>query len=739
VGFVDAASPLIWRQKRKGEFLLTPTATVATVARGAQTRANATNRGPVVLPDKPNMVEVADAECGRGGAVAAKPRSFYLSFATPTAQQSFVACVRHAIDRLAMEQASAAPIAEPAAGGAEDAALRCMPEMAATKSVPDTHIPTPTAPLGVHVSVLQQFARDHPGLTTTELCTTFVKPATLARQCAYIDLLVTDSDARTPTTNLPLVGPATCFVSHAWMCKYEDVLDCINQHNTKHPDTYFWFDLVTNNQHKATSFPFEWWCTTFKESIRGIGSVLLCMLPWDNPIPLTRAWCLFEMYSTIDVAAQMHVAIPASQRPAFKQAMGEDFDTITDVLVALDGEKASATNPADKEQIFAVVKTQIEGGFNTLNNTVKNHLREWYLQTCVALATDEQDATLLYNLGIALRQHGDHDRALDMLEESLHIKLATLGENDPSTAVSYNAIGGVYESEGDYDVALEYYHKDLSITLATLGETHPNTAASYYAIGVVHWNKGDYDEALEHLDKALSITLATLGENHPSTARTYNAIGNVYRSKDDNDKALDYLHKALTIFLATLGENHPSTAITYNAIGNVHESQDNHDKALEYYHKDLSITVAARGENHPKTAASYYAIGNVYLNKGDSDKALEYDHKALAIQLAALGENHPDTAITYNAIGNVYQSEDDYEKALDYYDQALAIQLATLGENHPDTAITYTNVALVYKRQGDAVHAQEMYGRALAIFEATLGRDHPHTETCQSNLDRLSS
>jgi hypothetical protein len=47
---------------------------------------------------------------------------------------------------------------------------------------------------------------------------------------------------------------------------------------------------VTNNQHQATSHPFEWWCTTFRESIKAIGSVLLVMTPWDNPIPLTRVW-----------------------------------------------------------------------------------------------------------------------------------------------------------------------------------------------------------------------------------------------------------------------------------------------------------------------------------------------------------------------------------------------------------------------------------------------------------------
>ena len=59
-----------------------------------------------------------------------------------------------------------------------------------------------------------------------------------------------------------------------------------------------------------------------KESIRDIGSVLLVMTPWDDPIPLWRVWCLFEKYSAIDVQADMHIAFPFFQREAFKAAIG---------------------------------------------------------------------------------------------------------------------------------------------------------------------------------------------------------------------------------------------------------------------------------------------------------------------------------------------------------------------------------------------------------------------------------
>lgn len=222
------------------------------------------------------------------------------------------------------------------------------------------------------------------------------------------------------------------------MCKFDDVLNCLEEHDRAYPDTYFWFDLVTNNQHKATSLPFEWWCTTFKESIRSIGSVLLIMTPWDNPIPLSRAWCLFEMYSTIEVNAQMNVGIPASQKPNFERAIINSYDSITDVMVALDAEKASASNPHDREQIFSVVRTQVPGGFATLNCTVKERLREWYLKACMKLAIEEESENLLYHLGVTLNKFGHHDDAILVLSKCLKIMLA---HRNSDAACAYSALG----------------------------------------------------------------------------------------------------------------------------------------------------------------------------------------------------------------------------------------------------------------------------------------------------------
>ena len=44
---------------------------------------------------------------------------------------------------------------------------------------------------------------------------------------------------------------------------------------------------------------FEWFGLTFRNSLRDIGQVLLVLSPWDDPTPLRRAWCLYEIHNAL--------------------------------------------------------------------------------------------------------------------------------------------------------------------------------------------------------------------------------------------------------------------------------------------------------------------------------------------------------------------------------------------------------------------------------------------------------
>ena len=102
--------------------------------------------------------------------------------------------------------------------------------------------------LGIHISVLMSICQkpELDGLTTEDVCAKLIKPATLDKQCAYIDLL----HGETAGDGTPSVGPATCFVSHAWKCTFRDVVNCLVDYTDKHPNTYLF--LVRSGDQQPT-------------------------------------------------------------------------------------------------------------------------------------------------------------------------------------------------------------------------------------------------------------------------------------------------------------------------------------------------------------------------------------------------------------------------------------------------------------------------------------------------------
>jgi hypothetical protein len=151
------------------------------------------------------------------------------------------------------------------------------------------------------------------GKTTTDVNTQFQKPFTEASKLSYCDYL----NQQQP--NHSAVGTATVFISHAWKYQFVDVLDALQNYFEPEPDIIIWFDVFSVNQHADTEveLDFDWWSHSFKSAIRDFGRTVMVLAPWQDPIPLTRGWCLFEIYSTIVTESRFEVAMTKSSKEAF--------------------------------------------------------------------------------------------------------------------------------------------------------------------------------------------------------------------------------------------------------------------------------------------------------------------------------------------------------------------------------------------------------------------------------------
>ncbi|EGD81117.1 mbre TPR repeat protein [Salpingoeca rosetta] len=526
---------------------------------------------------------------------------------------------------------------------------------------------TAAAPIctdGVSTSAIKRFMSQikdyHPDnykeVTTYDACVKPVIHRTKEWKCSYIDLL--------RRTKPEEVGPATVFVSHAWQYKIFDVLTTMLEYameeEKRHKDddgtkkeTFFWFDLFCNNQHKESLLGLtpEQIGAPFKNAIASIGKVLLVLTPWNNPIPLTRAWCLWEIFCAISQSSDdvgLEIRLPQRQRMKLREALLKTHKAITNMLVEVQAEKAKAYKEADKKMIFQTIENSV--GFAEVNKAVKGKMRTWCLMMAKSFVEEmktgdisQEFAPMCNRVGLVMHDFGEHDSAETFFQQALGVELLIFGEKHPDTATTYNNLGLVYFSKCQYDRAIHYYQKCLQIKLDTLGEKHPDTATTYNNLGQVYDSKGEYDRAIHSYQKCLQIQLDTLGGQHSETASTYNNLGGVYNSQGQYDRAIYYYHKCLQIELDTLGEEHPSTATTYNNLASGYTRKGECDRAIHYFQKCLQIKLDTLGEKHPSTATTYHNLGHVYHSKGEYGKALTVVQQAVSIWLDTLGPDHPHT------------------------------------------------------------------------------------------------
>ena len=147
---------------------------------------------------------------------------------------------------------------------------------------------------------------------------------------------------------LQLSAKANKFVSHAWKYTFQDIVAALETSNED--GDVLWFDICTVNQHKSETHDFDWWQTTFQDAVREVGCTVLVLSPWERPIPLTRSWCIWEIYSTIATKGIFDVAMPPRARMEFREALVKEFDSITKAMCRIDAETAEAFS-AEEEAV----------------------------------------------------------------------------------------------------------------------------------------------------------------------------------------------------------------------------------------------------------------------------------------------------------------------------------------------------------------------------------------------------
>ena len=84
----------------------------------------------------------------------------------------------------------------------------------------------------------------------------------------------------------------------------------------------------------------------------------VCRLsPWDAPVPLSRAWCLWELYCTTKGGSRFSVCLGPAELAEFEREAMQSGTAVLDAFGDIDVAKAEASDPADLAMILVGVSS----------------------------------------------------------------------------------------------------------------------------------------------------------------------------------------------------------------------------------------------------------------------------------------------------------------------------------------------------------------------------------------------
>jgi tetratricopeptide (TPR) repeat protein len=491
-------------------------------------------------------------------------------------------------------------------------------------------------------------------MTTLDVSEQIIKPWTEKYHCSLAELFLTDymfqpHEVLKLNASQSVSTHPTVFVSHAWRYKFSELISAISSFDRSHQkdlplfgagavagsaedeeqdfqvihdpksldlsltgggggngsdfaeqSNSYWIDVCVNNQWEAPKLPYEWWSSTFLTAIGKIGHTCLVLSPWDDPIPLKRAWCLWEIVCTKTTHSQFTVQFSPSERIKFQHVLRMNFEYIMKAISCIDLESSEAWNPADREMIFDVVR-RLDGGFQAVNMILFDVLREW-------LSESGKDA-------IDFSENIYYYDSYEKMKNNLYLM---------------NNVGQLMKEQGKYEEAEHLYRLALS---------------GYHRIDWKRYEKEKKERKMrereEKRERRKERKVSQGEEGEEGEGEGEEGVGEEEGEEGDDDEEEEQDHHLSTT---------NNLAILLNITGRRSEAEILFKEILQAY-------IRRYGDEDKDTLAIKNNLANIYNDKGDRNLASAMYEEVLGGYLKILGKSNPETLSCMHNLATVWNDQ----------------------------------------------------------------------------------
>jgi tetratricopeptide (TPR) repeat protein len=197
-------------------------------------------------------------------------------------------------------------------------------------------------------------------------------------------------------------------------------------------------------------------------------------------------------------------------------------------------------------------------------------------------------------------------------------------------ALTYSALGDVYQEEVRFEEAEQFYRKGIAILLHEPGRAHA-LALMWRSLASALIGETYYREALAALDEASKLVQSNSLQDAQLKAQILNGRGVVYFYQRKLGKAKTHFSRALQTKLSAGDAEGLMTEDILNNLARAYHSSGQRAKAEETYERALKIAEARLGSLHPNLVTALTNLGDLCNDLGRYDAAEGYFQRTLII------------------------------------------------------------------------------------------------------------
>ncbi|MGV7222047.1 MAG: tetratricopeptide repeat protein [Nitrospinales bacterium] len=223
------------------------------------------------------------------------------------------------------------------------------------------------------------------------------------------------------------------------------------------------------------------------------------------------------------------------------------------------------------------------------------------------------------------------DEAFEHNQKELENSLAKYGPDHPEVSKLWIKLGLAWREKGRVNKAINFFDKALVSDLKTFGPDDPRVARIWNNLGLAWKAKRKYEKAIGYFNKALASDLKSFGPDHQLVARSWSDLGLSWQGKTKNDKAIEYFEMALASDLKSFGDEHENVASGWYNLGISWFLKGDYTKTINYFEKTLASHKKIFGQNDIRVVDDLDYLGVIWHFKGKYNKAIEYYEKSMAV------------------------------------------------------------------------------------------------------------